>query len=114
MRITISDMDAGTRLDKLLVERVPSLGRAGAKRLFSEGRVRVVSAGKRRRAAKGDVAAAGETVEIDVEPEELGSATVPDPEVPLDVVLERPDLVVVNKPAGIPTAPLAAGERGTL
>ena len=69
MKITITELDAGTRLDKLLVQLLPGLGRAGAKRLFSEGRVRVLGVGKSgagRRASKGDVAAAGEVLEVDV------------------------------------------------
>ncbi|WP_437568087.1 MULTISPECIES: RluA family pseudouridine synthase [unclassified Sorangium] len=117
MKITITELDAGTRLDKLLVQLLPGLGRAGAKRLFSEGRVRVLGVGKSgagRRASKGDVAAAGEVLEVDVEPTEASGAATPDPGAPLDVVLERDDVVVVNKPAGVPTAPLDPGERGTL
>lgn len=117
MKVTITELDAGTRLDKLLVQRLPGLGRAGAKRLFAEGRVRVLGAGKSgagRRASKGDVAAAGEVIEIDLDPAEAGGAAVPDPDAPLEVVLERDDLVVANKPAGVPTAPLDPGERGTL
>lgn len=39
---------------------------------------------------------------------------VAEPDAALDVRLERPDLVVVSKPAGLPSAPLAPGERGTL
>lgn len=117
MKITITELDAGMRLDKLLVQRMPGLGRARAKRLFSEGRVRVLGAGKSgagRRAAKGDVAEAGEVVVVDVEPTAASGAAIPDPDVPLQVVLERDDLVVVDKPAGMPTAPLDPGERGTL
>src|SRR5207248_6696471 len=39
---------------------------------------------------------------------------VADPDVVLAVLLERPDLVVVDKPAGMPSQPLRAGERGTV
>jgi 23S rRNA pseudouridine1911/1915/1917 synthase len=49
------------------------------------------------------------TLELD-EPESLQ----PEPELSLDLRLERPDFVVVNKPAGMPTAPLDTRERGTL
>ena len=38
----------------------------------------------------------------------------PDPDVPLDVLVERSEAVVVNKPAGIPSQPLRAGELGTV
>ncbi len=145
MRIPITDADAGARLDKLLVQKVPGLGRAGAKRLFAEGRVRLLSvdppppapeapptsptseassAGPRlgsgpphphgRRAVKGDVATPGDAIEIDLDETAQGSAAVADPDAPLSVVLETPLVVVLDKPAGQPTAPLDPGERGTL
>lgn len=119
MRIPISDADAGARLDKLLVQKVPGLGRAAAKRLFAEGRIKIVPGGgngRPRRAAKGDVASKGDEIEIDIEIDasEAASAAVPDPDTALTVVLETPHLIIVDKPAGQPTAPLDPGERGTL
>jgi 23S rRNA pseudouridine1911/1915/1917 synthase len=67
MKIPITDLNAGTRLDKLVVQEVPGVGRAAAKRLFADGRVRVApeSGGRGRRASKGDVAVLGEIVEVD-------------------------------------------------
>ena len=114
MRIPITEADAGARLDKILVQKVPGLGRAGAKRLFAEGRVRLVSGGLGRKASKGDIATPGESIELDLEETAQGSAAVPDPDAPLDVLLETAQVVIVNKPAGQPTAPLDPGERGTL
>lgn len=114
-KIEVNDALAGTRLDKLIVGEIPGLGRAAAKRLFDEGRVYVLSAGHTRphKGSKGDVAAKGDTIEIQLEGD-TSTAAVPDPEAPLTVVLERDDLLVVDKPAGQPTAPLDPGERGTL
>jgi 23S rRNA pseudouridine1911/1915/1917 synthase len=137
VRIPITDADAGARLDKLLVQKVPGLGRAGAKRLFAEGRVRLLAidpppspapeaptTGPKmgsgpphphgRRAVKGDLANPGDAIELDLDETAQGSAAVPDPEAPLEVVLETPQVVVLDKPAGQPTAPLDPGERGTL
>ncbi len=114
MRIPITEADAGARLDKILVQKVPGLGRAGAKRLFAEGRVRVVAGGLGRKASKGDVATPGDAIELDLEETAQGSAAVPDPDAPLTVLLETAQVVVVEKPAGQPTAPLDPGERGTL
>lgn len=116
MKITIADGQAGTRIDKLLVQAVPGLGRAAAKRLFERGRVRIVPAGEERgrRASKGDVAALGDVLEVELEEAEAKGAAVAEPEAALGVALERDDLVVLEKPAGQPTAPLDAGERGTL
>lgn len=116
MKITVTSAQAGTRIDKLLVQSVPGLGRAGAKRLFEKGRVRLQAGGEGRGrvASKGDVAAEGDVIDVDIEIASEGSGAVPDPEAPLSIVLERPDLLVVEKPAGQPTAPLNPGERGTL
>lgn len=116
MRITITDAEAGVRLDKLLVQKIDGLGRAGAKRLFDEGRVRVLAGGqgRGRRADKGDVAVAADVIEIAIDEAARGTAAVPDPDAPLTVVLETPHVVVVDKPAGQPTAPLDPGERGTV
>ncbi len=114
MRILITDADAGARLDKLVVQKVEKLGRAGAKRLFVEGRVRLVSDGRGRKASKGDLAIAGDEIEIDLDPSAQGSAAVADPEAPLTVLLETPFVVVADKPAGQATAPIEPGERGTL
>jgi 23S rRNA pseudouridine1911/1915/1917 synthase len=116
VRISITGAEAGSRLDKLLVQKVPGLGRAGAKRLFTEGRVRVFPGGegRGRRADKGDVAAEHDVIELDLDEAARGSAAVPDPAAPLEIVLETPLVLVVDKPAGQPTAPLDPGERGTV
>jgi 23S rRNA pseudouridine1911/1915/1917 synthase len=63
---------------------------------------------------KGDVAAPGDALEIDLAEDAHGGGAVPDPEAPLHVLLETPQVVVLDKPAGQPTAPLDPGERGTL
>src|SRR4051812_14008474 len=116
MKITITGDQAGARVDKLLVQAVSGLGRAGAKRLFERGRVRIMAAGETyaRRASKGDVASVGDVIEIDVEETQPPTAAAPDLSAPLSVTLERDDVLVLEKPAGQPTAPLDAGEQGTL
>jgi len=53
------------------------------------------------------------SVELEVEGGAAGGA-VADPEAPLVVVLETPEVIVLEKPAGQPSAPLEPGERGTL
>lgn len=116
MRIAITAAEAGQRLDKLVAHRVPGLGRAGAKRLFAEGRVRVAPSDAEgapaRRAAKGDVAAEGQVVVVEVD--ETPPGAVADAEAPLTVVLETDRVLVLDKPAGQPTAPLQPAERGAL
>jgi len=115
MNFTVEERQVGNRLDKLVVQEVPGLGRAAARKLFSEGRVRVSSGPDARahRAAKGDVAVLGQVVSVEIDPG-WGIAAVPDPDAPLTVLLETEHIIVVDKPAGQPTAPLEPGERGTV
>jgi len=116
MKITVNEAQAGVRLDKLLLEVMPTLGRAGAKRLFEGGKVRLHEGGaeRGRRVAKGDVARAGDVISVEIEEAAQDGAALSDPDAPLTVVLETPEVVILDKPAGQPTAPLEPGERGTL
>ncbi|HEU4583028.1 MAG TPA: RluA family pseudouridine synthase [Polyangiaceae bacterium] len=98
---------AGERLDKFLVQQQPELGRQGARWLSEQGLVRVDGA----RAPKSRRLRAGERVELFGE---FAGAPPPEPDLPLTILLERADLVVVDKPAGQPSAPLAPGERGSV
>jgi 23S rRNA pseudouridine1911/1915/1917 synthase len=103
---TVQPEEAGERLDRFLVRRCPELGRRAAASLIERGLISVQG----RRANKGSSLRAGDVVRAPLDfgfapPSEAGA---------LDVRLERADLVVVEKPAGQPTAPLAPGETGTL
>jgi 23S rRNA pseudouridine1911/1915/1917 synthase len=62
---------------------------------------------------KGGAVAGGDAVRIDVA-QVLDVPAVASLEAPLKVVLETAQLLVVDKPAGQPTAPLRPGETGTL
>jgi len=77
--------------------------------LFDEGRVRIN--GKRPR--KGDLARQGDQVVIAM-PDTRGPNAVPESAAPLRVCLETAQAVIVEKPAGQPTAPVEDGETGTL
>jgi 23S rRNA pseudouridine1911/1915/1917 synthase len=95
------------RLDRALADAL-GLGRAAVKRAFALGEVRVD--GCRVHAAV--PAEPGLLVELEVEPPRGPPA--PAPLAPLTVLVEQPRFLVVDKPAGIPVHPLAAGEEGTL
>jgi 23S rRNA pseudouridine1911/1915/1917 synthase len=136
LRIEVTARLAGMRLDKLLAlgvqpELAPrtaepattstetSLSRAALKQLFASGSVWLLGRdGRRRPATKGESAAEGDTVLVCRDAEELelamDHAAVPDGEARLHIVLETPWIVVVDKPAGQPSAPLEPGERGTV
>jgi 23S rRNA pseudouridine1911/1915/1917 synthase len=104
-------IDVADRVDKALARFYPAAGRRQLAQLFADGAVRVNG----RRASKGDRVAVGDTIELTREPVH-GAALrpAPDPDVPLVVLVERSELVVVAKPAGVPSQPLRAGELGTI
>jgi 23S rRNA pseudouridine1911/1915/1917 synthase len=102
----VSAAESGERLDRLVVRHVPGLGRREVRELFADGQVTVDGRGAR----AGAPATAGSRVEVTLGDEQPHA----EPELSLDVRLERPTLLVVHKPASQPTAPLRVGERGTL
>lgn len=106
-RFTVGTEFAGERLDKFLVQSCPELGRRGARWLTEHSAVTVDGA----RAAKSRRLRAGEVVELT---RDYDRAPAAEPELPLCTLLERDDLVVVDKPAGQPSAPLGDLERGSL
>jgi 23S rRNA pseudouridine1911/1915/1917 synthase len=108
MKITI---DIADRVDKALARFFPDAGRRQLAGLFEDGAVRVNG----KKAKKGDRVEVGDTVELAREPVS-GDALrpAPDPDVPLAILVERSELVIVAKPAGLPSQPLRAGELGTI
>jgi 23S rRNA pseudouridine1911/1915/1917 synthase len=88
--------------------RVPSLSRSRIARLAGEGRVRVD--GRPRKPAFR--LRSGQAVEVAVPPP-APSGVLPEP-IPLDIVLEDEDLLVVNKPAGLTVHPAPGHPSGTL
>ena len=107
VELVVSDHEDGERLDRLIVRRVPGMGRKLASELFACGAVRV----GRRLAKKGERARSGDRITVEL-PAPDGAE--PEPALPLELRLERADLVVVNKPAGQPTAAIRGSTRGTL
>jgi 23S rRNA pseudouridine1911/1915/1917 synthase len=99
---------AGTRLDVALARLEPTLSRAQVQRLIGEGEIRVAGvvvkpAHKLR---------AGERIEGRV-PEPV-AAGVEAQDIPLAIVHEDADLVVIDKPAGLVVHPAAGHAQGTL
>lgn len=97
------------RLDKFLAERLPEFSRSRLQTLIKEGRVTV----------DGELAhKTGQTIEGPAAVEVRIPATEPsrlEPEaIPLDIVFENDDLMVVNKPAGMVVHPAAGHASGTL
>ena len=106
--ITLRTDREGERSDAFLARSVPDLTRSAAQKLLEQGMV------KRRGAPlkKNDRLSPGEELEL----------TLPDPEpldvvpqnIPLDVVYEDEDVIVVNKPVGLVVHPAPGHPDGTL
>ena len=106
--IEITAEESGERIDALLARLVPELTRSAAQRLLEEGLVTLggVPVKKNRRTEPGEVYAA-----LLPEPELPG----PEPQdIPLDIVYEDADVVVVNKPRGMVVHPAPGHPDGTL
>jgi 23S rRNA pseudouridine1911/1915/1917 synthase len=99
----------GVRLDKAVAELVPELSRARVKRAIELGAVLVNG----KRLPKGGTVSSRDLVRVDVA-QVAEAPAVGTPGAPLKVILENAQVVVVDKPAGQPTAPLRPGETGTL
>jgi 23S rRNA pseudouridine1911/1915/1917 synthase len=107
--LVVPDSLDGVRLDRAIAQLLPDLSRARVKRAIELGAVRVNG----HRMAKGGTVAKGDAVRIDVA-QVADTPAVASPEMPLKVVLETAQVVIVDKPANQPTAPLRPGETGTL
>ncbi|MHB8114527.1 MAG: RluA family pseudouridine synthase [Bellilinea sp.] len=97
------------RLDKALVARMPDFSRSRLQALIKDGRVTVgeIVVGK-----AGHQVEAGQQVRVEVPP---SVPTTLQPEsIPLDVVFENDDLMVINKPAGMVVHPSVGHASGTL
>lgn len=99
--------DAGKRLDAWLAEQT-ELTRSAVQKLMEEGRV--TAAGKT--LAKNTRLTGGETVSVEL-PEPEAVDIVPQ-NIPLDVVYEDEDVIVVNKPTGMVVHPAPGHPDGTL
>jgi 23S rRNA pseudouridine1911/1915/1917 synthase len=101
---------AGMRLDQWLAKAMaPELSRSRVQNLIREGAVAVGGSLVLEARAK---VAAGAIVEVNVPPPELAE---PEGEaIPLDILFEDDELIVVNKPAGLVVHPGAGNWTGTL
>jgi 23S rRNA pseudouridine1911/1915/1917 synthase len=98
------------RLDRFVAEH-SGVSRGVAMRLIADGLVQVDG----RIGKKGAALLAGQTVTVTSEAQDDQSTPpVPQPELPLTVLYEDADVVVVSKPQGMACHPLRAGELGTV
>ena len=99
---------AGERLDAFLGRSVEGLSRSGAQKLLEEGCVLLNG----KPGKKNDRLSVGDTVDVTV-PEPKAVDIVPR-EMPLDIVYEDTDVLVLNKPKGLVVHPAAGHQDDTL
>ena len=106
--VTVTDDNEGLRLDRFLASVLPSHSRSQIQRLIKEGLVHV--AGRETKANQ--PVKTGQAISIEV-PEPIDP--VPQPEaLPLPILYQDEDLIVVDKPAGMVVHPAAGHASGTL
>jgi 23S rRNA pseudouridine1911/1915/1917 synthase len=108
MQLTVTEADAGQRLDALLAEPLGS--RSRAVRLIDAGAVRVggTAQPKRYKVAAGDVIEVDDGADQPVAPTDVAAT------VEYDVPYEDEHLLVVDKPAGVVVHPARGHLTGTL
>ena len=106
--VVVADAEAGTRIDRVLAART-ALSRTRLKALILDGAVTI---GGRTIVDPGYRVNAGESIVVAVpEPE----AAEPEGEnIPLNVVFEDDQIVVIDKPSGLVVHPAAGHQTGTL
>jgi 23S rRNA pseudouridine1911/1915/1917 synthase len=100
--------EAGARIDRYLAGVLPGYSRSQLQRLIKDGKVQIAGQPVRSNRA----VRAGEEIVVDI-PEPV--SPVPQPEaLGLNIVYQDPDLVVIDKPAGMVVHPAAGHAQGTL
>ena len=97
------------RLDKFLVERLPEFSRSRLQGLIADGFVDVDDQPAKK---AGQAIEQGQKIVVRIPPAAPSGLIAED--IPLDIVFENDDLLVVNKPAGMVVHPAAGHASGTL
>jgi 23S rRNA pseudouridine1911/1915/1917 synthase len=106
--LSVSQERGGERLDRYLADEVPGLSRSQAQRLIEDGHVQVAG-----RQAKANLAVKdGDRISVEL-PEPVPTSAQPE-DIPVTVLYEDTDLLVVDKPAGMVVHPAAGHSSGTL
>jgi 23S rRNA pseudouridine1911/1915/1917 synthase len=107
-RLVVAAADAGTRLDVFLAARLPTLSRSRIQRLIKTGRITAAGAPTKASA----IITEGLMITVVLPP---AAPARPQPEaLPLSILYDDSDLVVIDKPAGLVVHPGAGHRTGTL
>jgi 23S rRNA pseudouridine1911/1915/1917 synthase len=101
--------EEGARLDKFLVSQLPEFSRTRLQTLIERGAILVDGLTARK---SGQLVSQGNVIQVHVPPPEPTELVAEN--IPLDIIFENDDLMVVNKPAGMVVHPSAGHGSGTL
>jgi 23S rRNA pseudouridine1911/1915/1917 synthase len=104
IEFVVSENDAKLRLDQFLAKRLPSYSRSRLQQLIRGGLVRLNEQSTRPR----QIVRGGDRIDLTEPPLEKIDIR-PEP-IPLEILFEDDDLIVINKPAGLTVHP-GAGQR---
>jgi 23S rRNA pseudouridine1911/1915/1917 synthase len=106
--LIVSANEANLRLDQFLARRLPEYSRSRLQRLIRDGFVRLNDSTSRPR----QIVRGGDKIEV-IEPPLEKTETLPEP-IPLEILFEDNDLIVINKPPGLVVHPGAGHREHTL
>lgn len=108
LTLTIPSEDTGERLDRWLAGQLPNHSRSEVQRWIDEGRVRVDG----KTGKSGRKVEAGQQIEVTIPP--VVETALEAEAIPLNIVYEDDDLLVIDKPAGMVVHPAPGHSGGTL
>ncbi len=105
----VTSESSGIRLDHYLAEKLPHLSRSRLQALIKEGYILVQG----RQSKPGEKLREGERIDVEI-PEAAPTEDAAPEAIPLEILYEDDDLLVLNKPAGMVVHPAAGNPDGTL
>ena len=109
LEFTADSDHAGERLDRFLTAQIPDYSRSQIQRLIEGGHV---THSRHRRVKPNNDIREGDVIGVEL-PEAQASTAQPE-NLPIDILYDDADVVVVNKPAGMVVHPAAGNASGTL
>ena len=106
--LTVTSDQTGKRIDSWLAEQIEGLTRSAAQNLLTDGAVRCNGQSLK----KNYKLVGGETIAVTLP--ELREVDLTPEDIPLDIIYEDADIIVVNKPRGMVVHPAAGNWNGTL
>ena len=109
----VDEISECQRLDRYISVQLPDRSRTFLQKSLKEGAFELIRSGAKLPARISENVIEGDLVYYKMPDEQEESALLPE-DIPLDVIYEDDDILVVNKPAGMVVHPGAGNHSGTL